>query len=253
MSEGYKKSELGEIPSQWFVKNLGELADIKRGLASQHLNYVDGPSEGVRIIRINDFKSNDPKYIRETHETKKLTLKRNDVLMAGTGATAGISFLVRDEWVGYPFSYNAPRIRTNENINSSFLYFFLNTEIISEQQERLFTGNAQPFLDTRAIANLKIILPPLIEQQKIAEILTTLDEKIDVIDAQIIQNQELKKGLMQRLLTKGIGHTTFKPSPLGEIPESWQIKDIISLEMARKSVFKQDLLVPSYTRPITKR
>ena len=43
---------------KWKIKNLGDIADIKRGLASQHLNYVENANQGVRLIRINDFKSN---------------------------------------------------------------------------------------------------------------------------------------------------------------------------------------------------
>jgi type I restriction enzyme S subunit len=197
----FKISPLGEIPECWRVVELGTFADIKRGLASQHLFYVDDPMDGVRLIRINDFKSNDPKYIRETNETKKLTLKKGDVLMAGTGATAGISFLVREKWSGLPFSYNAPRIRVKEGLESTFLYYFLNTELISDQQKKLFTGNAQPFLDTRAIANLKINLPPTEEQRVLIEILSTVDEKIEVLQEKKNNYHELKKGLMQQLLT----------------------------------------------------
>src|SRR5690606_368860 len=50
--------------------------------------------------------------------------------------------------------------------------------------------------------------------------------KIEAIDQRIAETQELKKGLMQQLLTKGIGHTKFKDSPLGEIPESWEMKTL---------------------------
>jgi type I restriction enzyme S subunit len=214
------------MSNSWKIYKLGNIADIKRGLASQHLDYVENESEGVRLIRINDFKSDSPKYIKETEETKKLVLKKGDVLIAGTGATAGISFLVDDLWDGLPYSYNAPRIRVKQGNDSAFLYFILNTKEIKRQQEKLFTGNAQPFLDTRAIASFKIPLPPLPEQQKIADILSTVDDKIDVIDQQITETQALKKGLMQRLLTKGIGHTRFKDSPLGEIPESWEVVKI---------------------------
>lgn len=81
-----------------------------------------------------------------------------------------------------------------------------------------------PSLSKNIIEPIKILLPPLPEQQKIAEILSTVDEKIEVIDQQITETQALKKGLMQRLLTKGIGHTEFKDSPLGMIPVSWDIK-----------------------------
>ena len=50
----------------------------------------------------------------------------------------------------------------------------------------------------------------LIEQQKIASILSKVDELIQKTDQIIEQTQRLKKGLMQKLLTKGIGHTKFK-------------------------------------------
>lgn len=210
--------------SNWKVSNLGEIADIKRGLPSQDLNYVDSIEEGVRLIRINDFKSDNPKYIKETEKTQKLTIKKGDVIIAGTGATAGISFLVEELWDGLPFSYNAPRIRVKKGNSSQFIYYILNSEKIKKQQNKLFTGNAQPFLDTRAIASFKIpIPPPLPEQQKIADILSTVDAKIEVIDQQITETQDLKKGLMQRLLTKGIEHTEFKESALGEIPVSWEV------------------------------
>ncbi len=53
--------------------------------------------------------------------------------------------------------------------------------------------------------------------------MSTVDEKIEVIAQQITATQELKKGLMQVLLTKGIGHTEFKDSPLGKIPKTWEV------------------------------
>jgi type I restriction enzyme S subunit len=209
--------------NDWKILTLGEIAEIKRGLPSQDLNYVESELDGVRLIRINDFKSDSPKFIKETEKTKKLTIRKGDVLIAGTGATAGISFLADDLWDGLPFSYNAPRIRVKKGNSSKFVYFILNSEKIKKQQNKLFTGNAQPFLDTRAIASFNIPVPPLPEQQKIAEILSTVDDKIEIIDQQIIQTQELKKGLTQRLLTEGIGHSEFKDSPLGMIPKSWEV------------------------------
>ena len=126
---------------KWKIKNLGDIADIKRGLASQHLNYVENANQGVRLIRINDFKSNSPKFITNTEKTKKLTLRKSDILMAGTGATAGISYLVDDLWDGLPFSYNAPRIRVKNDNSSKFIYYVLNSEKIKNQQNKLFTGN----------------------------------------------------------------------------------------------------------------
>jgi type I restriction enzyme, S subunit len=77
------------------------------------------------------------------------------------------------------------------------------------------------------IKKMKFEIPPLLEQQKIAYILSKVDELIQKIEQIIEQTQRLKKGLMQRLLTKGIGHTKFKKTELGEIPEEWQISNLM--------------------------
>lgn len=79
---------------------------------------------------------------------------------------------------------------------------------------------------------VKLIVPPLIEQQKIAAILSTVDEKIDAIDTEINAIQKLKKGLMQQLLTRGIGYTEFKEIEQGTAPRNWEIfklKDLCEL------------------------
>ena len=73
---------------------------------------------------------------------------------------------------------------------------------------------------------LKIIVPKKEEQEKISFILSTVDEQIDNVDALIEKNKELKKGLMQTLFTKGIGHTKFKNTEIGEIPEEWDVTKI---------------------------
>lgn len=72
-------------------------------------------------------------------------------------------------------------------------------------------------------------VPPLPEQKKIASILTSVDEVIEKTQSQIDKLQDLKKGTMNELLTKGIGHTEFKDSELGRIPKSWEVKRLAEL------------------------
>lgn len=95
-----------------------------------------------------------------------------------------------------------------------------------EEEKQRAHGSTIKTITKEQLSNFTIPFPELPEQTKIAEILSTVDEKIENIAAQIEQTQQLKKGLMQRLLTKGIGHTKFKDSPLGEIPESWEVVKI---------------------------
>ncbi|MDI3274316.1 restriction endonuclease subunit S [Pseudomonas sp. AL03] len=95
------------------------------------------------------------------------------------------------------------------------------------------------------LSRFKLRLPPLSEQQKIAAILTTMDEKISVISHQIASTQTLKQGLMQTLFNRGVGtqdangrwvlHTEFKDSELGEIPRSWGVGSIAQYVSALRS------------------
>lgn len=67
------------------------------------------------------------------------------------------------------------------------------------------------------------------EQQKIATILSSVDDVIEKTRAQIDKLKDLKTGMMQELLTQGIGHTEFKDSPVGRIPASWSVVTVGTL------------------------
>jgi type I restriction enzyme S subunit len=122
-----------------------------------------------------------------------------------------------------------------------------------EQVDSLLVGSNYPAINNNDVKSIKIPLPPLPEQHKIATILTSVDNKIEVIDEQIAKTEQLKKGLMQKLLTEGIGHTEFKESEIGRIPKEWEIMPFI--ELADKSIknsftggpFGSDLKSEHYT------
>ena len=77
--------------------------------------------------------------------------------------------------------------------------------------------------------DLSFVLPPLPEQQKIATILSSVDDVIEKTRAQIDKLKDLKTGMMQELFTKGIGHTDFKDSPVGRIPDEWSVCTIAEI------------------------
>ena len=66
---------------------------------------------------------------------------------------------------------------------------------------------------------------PLAEQQQIAAIPSSVDQVIEKTESQISKRQDLKKGMMQELLAKGVGHTQFKTASAGKIPKQWEFKD----------------------------
>ena len=109
------------------------------------------------------------------------------------------------------------------------------------------TRSGQPGINSNEYSSFIIQLPPLEEQEKIASILSTVDEQIDNVDALIEKNKELKKGLMQTLLTKGIGHTRLKKTEIGEIPEKWEVSKLgqlfyINTKSVEPSKLEEDIL-----------
>ncbi|MFD2360701.1 restriction endonuclease subunit S [Saccharococcus thermophilus] len=107
-----------------------------------------------------------------------------------------------------------------------FYGYYFRGPIFRREVYPLAQGSTRFNLSKSELIKLKIPIPPVPEQRKIAAILSSVDEAIEKTEAIIEQTEKVKKGLMQQLLTKGIGHTKFKKTEIGEIPEEWEVKNI---------------------------
>jgi type I restriction enzyme S subunit len=242
----FKNTPISEIPKEWELVKLEEI--------------IFPPQTGIWGDEPNEEKSNYP-VIRSTEITydgkidlttvayrsipedkiEKYCLLDGDILLVGSSGSShliGRAALFRkpsDKQV-YFFSNFMIRIRP-KNVSSSFLYYFLS----SQQYYRFLKSFQQTSTGLRnfpknQFININIFLPPLPEQQKIAEILGTVDEAIEKVDKAIEKTERLKKGLMQEFLTKGIGHKEFKNSEIGKIPKEWRVvklSDIFKLSSGR--------------------
>ncbi|SOC01042.1 type I restriction enzyme S subunit [Alloalcanivorax xenomutans] len=120
-----------------------------------------------------------------------------------------------------------------EGVDDKFaVYFFDSHWFVEEVNEIAKEGARNHGLLNVGVGDffdLDFVLPPLPEQQKIAAILSSVDDVIEKTRAQIDKLKDLKTGMMQELLTKGIGHTAFKDSPVGRIPEGWDVLPLDSV------------------------
>jgi len=82
-----------------------------------------------------------------------------------------------------------------------------------------------------------ILEPSIFEQEKIVDVLTSVDDEIKKIEAVVLQTEELKKGLMQDLFTKGIGHKKFKKTQIGTIPEEWELSRLSEIARVERGKF----------------
>lgn len=201
---------------------------IKDGTHGTHIRH----KTGVPLLSAKNITSSgkvswdlDDSLVSEDDYAKihaKYELKKNDVLLTVVG-TLGRRALVEN---GQKFTIqrSVAAIRLKEHILlPRFLFQFIATDYFQHQLELRSNATAQAGVYLGELAKISVPVPDIREQQKIAAILTAIDDVIESTQAQINKLKDLKTGMMQELLTKGIGHTEFKDSLLGLIPTAWQV------------------------------
>lgn len=229
-----EKKETNQVPDGWRIVKLSNICDLRRGLTYKSSDYCDG-SNGIVFLTLNcvekggGFNKEGIKYYKGNYKEEHL-VEVNDIIIANTD-------LVRvGEVVGAPIyvpyiddrktcmSMDLSCLKFDETeINKTFAYYFLQMHETRKFIKAYAEGSTVLHLDLKGVKKLPVSLPPLPEQHKIAEILSTVDEAIEKTNAIIQETQQLKKGLIQKLFTEGIGHTRFKETKIGRIPEEWEV------------------------------
>ena len=139
--------------------------------------------------------------------------------LAGQGSTRGKVALLKIETT---CNQSLVGITPGEAIDEHFLFFQLDSmydEIRAINGDQVRAG-----LNLELVGNIEVKVPPLAEQKKIAQILSSVDEAIQATQAVIDQTRRVKEAMLQTLLTRGLGHTRFQQTEIGEIPEGWAIR-----------------------------
>lgn len=226
----YKMTEVGEIPIDWEVNKLKSIGKFSSGTGFPEKYQGGKDSKDIPFFKVSDMnlKGNEVNMIVSNNyvnsqaiaEIKAKVIDKKSIIFAKVGAAI---FLERKRKVSSPFliDNNMMAFSSDKSIDFNYLYYLFSRIRLSKYAQ----VGALPSYNASDIGNIKVAYPESsLEQQKIAEILSTVDEQIEQTDQLIEKTKELKKGLMQQLLTKGIGHSEFKQTELGEIPVEWEIK-----------------------------
>lgn len=217
-----------EVPEGWASTTLGELAQISGGTTpskevgefwERGRHFWATPTD-ITALPPGKVKLSSTKTMVSDAALQKTSLKMLPV---------GSVLMTSRATIGYP-AINAVPVATNQgfaNFHPSAKYdaAFLAYWIVFSRKilERSAGGSTFPEISKSALRSIHIALPPLHEQWRIAEILSSVDEAIAATRAVIEQTRKVKQGVLERLLTKGIGHTRFKQTEIGEIPEGWPL------------------------------
>lgn len=194
-----------KVPESWKIKRLGDfLVSLTKS------NLPSGLSDKTGYYNF---------YVCSQNVLKSFYNEMSSpAVLLSTGGEAAVHYANGE----YSYSTDVWAINFTGEIYNEYAF-----RIIEKDLEKInytgFQGSGIKHLDKKFVKKLTYAIPPLSEQKKIVSILTSADEVIKNTQKQIDKLQDLKKGIMNELLTKGIDHTEFKDSKLGRIPKSWEV------------------------------
>jgi type I restriction enzyme S subunit len=237
-------SEIGKIPEDWKVVKLGEIAEIVMG-QSPPSNTYNERGEGLPFLQGKmEFGDIYPSPVMYCSNPIKIA-EPGDVLISVRAPVGDVNLAPYRLCIGRGLA----AIRLYSKIaNSRFYFYYL--QKTKNFLENLGKGSTFKAVNKDDLASLKIPLPPLSEQDKIVEVLSSVDLAIKKVDEAIAQAERLKRGLMQQLLTKGIGHKDFRKVELTfreyTIPASWQVKNLLETSVIKGRIGWHGLKAEEY-------
>lgn len=200
------------------IENLAEVGSSKRIFYSEYVlsgvpfyrsKEIIEKKEGKEIA---DCLYIDKKKFDEIKEKYGAPIK-GDLLLSSVGHRSGIPYVVKDEEEFYFKDGNLIWLRNFNNLDSIFLYHWINSSIGQNSLESIMIGSAQKALTISGIKSLNLTIPPLPEQKAIAAVLSSLDDKIDLLHR---QNKTLE----------AMAETLFRQWFVEEAGEDWEEKPL---------------------------
>jgi len=213
----FKQTPIGSIPKDWNILRLSSIAEIIMGQSPPSPTYN---KNGIGLPFLQgkmEFGSIYPSPVLFCSEPVKIA-EAGDILLSVRAPVGDVNISPCKLCIGRGLA--AIRFNRKKAINFFYFYFFQKIKRIIESLGKGSTFKAITKID---IEKLRVVYPPLEEQRGIVEVLSVVDLAIQKTDEIIAKTERLKRGLMQTLLTKGIGHKEFKETPIGKIPKTWKI------------------------------
>jgi type I restriction enzyme S subunit len=252
--ERYTPTDIGPSPESWADPYLSVVAPFISngfvGTATPH--YAEETDEGaVKYLYGMNIRPNkiDPRGLRyinsEFHASQSKTeLRTGDLLMVQSGHIGTVAMVPEDLDGANCHALIISRL-DQDKADPRFLSQYLNSEIGMARLKGLEVGSTILHINTKDLKKFRIPLPPLAEQRKIADILSTWDRAIEATEALLATARTQKRALMQTLLTGKRRFPEFegeewKEVRLGDVlrevkrPVAWSDDDLYRLVSVRR-------------------
>jgi len=237
---------------EWQTHKLKDLIDLivdNRGktppVITKGIPLIETNSLGRRRVNYGAVK----KYVTEKtfNSWFRKHLKENDVLFSTVGQT-GIMALY-DDSTKAGIAQNIIGLRANEQTSGDFLYYLLSERRNNNKFKQIEMIAVQPSVKVSQMIHLKFRIPTISEQKKIADFLTAVDKRIEIIDKKVELLKQYKKGVMQKIFSQQI---RFKDDSRNDYPE-WEEKtlgEIIDYEQPTRYIVRSTEYDKSFYTPV---
>ena len=158
------------IDPNWEKVKLGEVCSLTYGYTDTAQD--EGDARFIRITDIDEFgklKKYDCKFISSTQESDKYILKKQDIIVARTGATYGKTAMFNEDYKAVFASFLIKLDFDDKKVYNPYYWAFAQSQNYIEQAKKLVSGGAQPQFNANAIKQIEILLPSLEEQKSIVK------------------------------------------------------------------------------------
>jgi type I restriction enzyme S subunit len=214
------------VPEGWNVSTVGQHTSTVMGFAFRSEDFVDC---GVPLIRMGNLYQNEldlgrrPAYLPSTFldEYMRFSVNPGDLVMSMTGTLGkrdyGFTVMVPSDFDTCLLNQRVMKINPRRSVDLRFIMSLLRSEVFLNKLYSLPGGTKQANLSAAQVKGIEFICPPLPEQRKIAEILSTWDRAIEVSEALLTTARTQKRALMQSLLTGNRRFPEFEGQPWREV------------------------------------
>lgn len=175
--------------SEWKEYKLSEVADVQTGPFGSQLHQSDYVFVGTPIITVEHLGDNriihqNTPYIgdKDKERLKKYILRKGDIVFSRVGSVDRRAYVseLEDGWL---YSGRCLRVRclSERAVNSKFLSYYFGQQSFKEYIRMIAVGATMPSINTEILAGVELKLPPLSKQKAIADTLSSLDDKIDLL------------------------------------------------------------------------
>ncbi|EHP1058443.1 restriction endonuclease subunit S [Escherichia coli] len=198
------------VPKGWTLGTLKDLADTIMGYAFRSEDFVP---TGIPLLRMGNLYQNtldlnrNPVYLPDSFKVdyKRFLVSPGDLVMSMTGTMGkrdyGFTVEIPSNTQCSLLNQRVLKIVPKNNASSGYILNLLRSELILSVLYSFPGGTKQANLSAKQLQELPVLIPPELEQKKIAQILSTWDKAISVTEKLLTNSQQQKKALMQQLLT----------------------------------------------------